>query len=120
MPQKLPAIIRPRIIKLCYRELTPTLTKIINNILTQCIFPSGLKKAEVIPLYKKKYHLLKKNYRPVSILPTFLKYFNTNFHSRRKNTAPIRISISEEMWQSKCLIKAALNARIYIIIDIIQ
>ena len=51
--------IPPRIIKLCHKELTPALTKIIDNSISQCVFPSDLKKAEVIPLYKKKDHLLK-------------------------------------------------------------
>jgi hypothetical protein len=37
------------------------------------VFPVDLKKAEVTPIYKKKYQLNKKNYRPVSVLPTFAK-----------------------------------------------
>ena len=65
--------IPPRIIKLCHKELTPALTKIINNSISQCVFPSHLKKAEVIPLYKKKDHLSKENHRPVSIPPTLSK-----------------------------------------------
>jgi Notch-like protein len=70
---------------LCYRELTPTLTKIINNSITQCVFPSDLKKAEVIPLYKKKDHLSKENYRPVSILPTFSKIFEHQLSVQLQN-----------------------------------
>ena len=72
-------------IKLCHKELTPALTKIINNSMSQCVFPSDLKKAEVIPLYKKKDHLLKENYRPVSILPTLSKIFEHQLSIQLQN-----------------------------------
>ena len=34
-----------------------------------CLFPTALKKAQIIPLHKKDDILLKENYRPVSVLP---------------------------------------------------
>ena len=38
-------------------------------------FPSNLKDADISPIFKKIGRLLKINYRPVSILPTFpIKY----------------------------------------------
>ena len=39
---------------------------------TSC-FPDMLKQAEVTPIYKKNYVMDKRNYRPVSILPTVSK-----------------------------------------------
>ena len=41
---------------------------------TSC-FPDMLKQAEVTPIYKKNYVMDKRNYRPVSILPTVSKIF---------------------------------------------
>ena len=34
-----------------------------------------MKRAEVVPVFKKQDALLKKNYRPVSVLPTLSKLF---------------------------------------------
>ena len=61
-----------------HKELTPALAKIINNSISQCVFPSDLKKAEVIPLYKKKDHLLKENLDQSVYYQHYLKYLNTN------------------------------------------
>ena len=38
-------------------------------------FPNGLKEADVIPVYKKKYKLSKKNYRSISILSNISKVY---------------------------------------------
>lgn len=46
---------------------------IINNILTNGIFPEELKIAKVIPVYKKGSHKDLNNYRPISVLNTFSK-----------------------------------------------
>ena len=52
----------------------PFLTKAINLAITENIFPGQLKKSGVIPLYKKE-DPLKKNCRPVSLLPHISKIF---------------------------------------------
>ena len=46
-----------------------------NNSLFSCYFPSGLKKADVTPIFKKDENFLKSNYRPISILPKYIKNF---------------------------------------------
>ena len=51
------------------------LTDIINDCLTQGVFPDELKLAEVTPIFKKKDCLNKENYRPVSLLPHMSKVF---------------------------------------------
>ena len=46
-----------------------------NDSLFSCDFPSGLKKADLTPIYKKDEKFLKSNYRPISILPNISKIF---------------------------------------------
>ena len=46
--------------------------ELINQSIDTSTFPDNLKRAQVIPLYKKK---AKKNYRPVSILPIISKVY---------------------------------------------
>ena len=54
------------------------LTIIINQSLATGIFPDPLKIAKVIPLYKKGNRTLRDNYRPISILPSISKIFESS------------------------------------------
>ena len=56
-------------------QLAPVISNIINKALDEGTFPNILKKAEVIPVYKKSDKLNKYNYRPVSILPILTKAY---------------------------------------------
>ena len=56
-------------------QIAPVISNIINKALDEGTFPNILKKAEVIPVYKKSDKLNKSNYRPVSILPILAKVF---------------------------------------------
>ena len=56
-------------------ELYPHLTFIINAFIKENKFPSSLKAAEVIPIYKKDDRLEPTNYRPISITPVLSKVF---------------------------------------------
>ena len=52
------------------------LTDCINTSINNCEFPSTLKWAEIIPIFKNKGESSnKENYRPISILPTISKVF---------------------------------------------
>ena len=53
----------------------PVISNILNKALDEGTFPNILKKAEVIPVYKKSDILNKSNYRPVSILLILAKVF---------------------------------------------
>ena len=55
--------------------LAPHVTTIFNSMVATSTFPSSLKYAEVSPIYKKDDPLVKKNYRPVSILTSLSKVF---------------------------------------------
>ena len=46
-----------------------------NNSISECIFPDPMKMADITPVYKKEDKTDKKNYRPVSILPSISKIF---------------------------------------------
>ena len=55
--------------------LPSILTNAINKMFLDNYFPKELKKAEVIPVYKKDNPLKKGSYRPVSLLPHVSKIF---------------------------------------------
>ena len=57
------------------RELCVPLTDCINNAILECKFPDILKLADVAPIFKKEDPMLKENYRPISLLPSFSKIF---------------------------------------------
>ena len=61
------------------RAGAPVLNKhiatLVNNTIKTSVFPTRLKEAQVVPLHKKTDPLDKKNYRPVSILPTISKVY---------------------------------------------
>lgn len=62
-----------KVIKECVNEVSPYLVHIINKSFSSGIFPKQLKIARVIPIFKTGDKSSLKNYRPISILPTFSK-----------------------------------------------
>ncbi len=65
--------ITPKIVKLCSKQLSKTLTELVNNPFKQNIVSDDMTRAEVTPIFMKKYDMIKNNYRPVSILSFFSK-----------------------------------------------
>ena len=59
------------------KYIAPAIVKLINDSLSKCVFPDSLKFAEVSSLFKKKDALIKTNYRPVSILVTLSKIYES-------------------------------------------
>ena len=62
-----------KILKMGNKVISAQLTSIINSCINNSTFPDMLKLAQITPLFKKRYELLKNNYRPVSILPAMSK-----------------------------------------------
>ncbi len=62
-----------RMIKMCDSALIVPLKIIFRNCLECGIFPEIWKHANVVPIHKKNEKNLKKNYRPISLLPIFGK-----------------------------------------------
>ena len=48
-PDDIPA----RVIKVAAKQLAPSFTSVVNNCITQGIFPFDMKKADITPVYKK-------------------------------------------------------------------
>ena len=62
-----------KIIKALKDSLIKPLTLIINQILNTGVFPSQLKIAKVIPIFKKDDNKIFNNYRPISFVPVLSK-----------------------------------------------
>ena len=73
------------ILKQCIDTYIDPLTYLINLSINQGIFPSELKIAKVIPIYKSYDKQLVRNYRPISVLPFFSKIFEFFFSNHLLN-----------------------------------
>ena len=62
-------------IKICDTEIVKPLYLIYMKCLETGRFPSSRKKSNVSPIHKKENRQLKKNYRPISLLPICMKIF---------------------------------------------
>ena len=70
------------LLKEIINPLTPVLTDIFNRSLSTGEFPTIMKLAEVIPLYKSKERFYESNYRPISLLSTISKILEKIVYSR--------------------------------------
>ena len=73
------------ILKQCIDTYIDPLTYLINLSINQGIFPSELKIAKVIPIYKSDDKQLVRNYRPISVLPFFSKICEIFFSNHLLN-----------------------------------
>ena len=64
-----------RMLKLCDKSIVKPLSIIFKNCKIKKTFPNLWKKANVVPIHKKGEKDLIKNYRSVSLLPIFGKFF---------------------------------------------
>ena len=69
--------IPPSTVKSVHNVVAQTLTSTFNECLNSMNFPETMKYAEIAPVHKKNNEMDKANYRPVSILTTFSKTFET-------------------------------------------
>jgi hypothetical protein len=70
------------LIKQCADFIVEPLSKLINSSFEMGVFPDLLKRARVVPVYKKGDSFQTNNYRPVSILPVFSKIYEKLYLSR--------------------------------------
>ena len=69
-------------IKAAFNNLIPHLLHIINLSFAEGVVPKELKRAQVVPLYKKGSAKEISNYRPISLLPFFSKILEKLVHKR--------------------------------------
>ena len=67
--------IPPKILKSSSEATVNVLHRLFNETITKGVFPNNLKLADVTPVFKKDDPFDKKNYRPVSVLPTISKIY---------------------------------------------
>ena len=66
-----------------YKDICSShLSIIFNNSLSKQYFPSDLKMADISPAHKQDENTKKENYRPVSILPSVSKIFETIMYNQ--------------------------------------
>ena len=58
------------------------LTELFNKLVEESSFPDDLKNADVSSLFKKDDNMSKKNYRPISLLPSIAKIFERLMHKQ--------------------------------------
>ena len=63
------------ILQLAANVVEKNISESINMSIRQCIFPDKLKTADIIPCHNKDDTSNKRNYRPISLLPTISKVF---------------------------------------------
>ena len=63
-------------------EISHPLSLLINQSLLQGIFPTSMKLAEVVPLFKSKDRYMETNYRPISLLTTMSKVLEKVVYAR--------------------------------------
>ncbi len=70
-------IMPPKMVKICFNELSVTLMELLNYAFKHKRFPDEMKNAEIAPIFKKKDDMNKVNYRTISILVVFSKVFES-------------------------------------------
>ena len=74
--------ISPKVLKQISLCLISPITKLINRCMADGYFPSPLKIARVIPIHKGKETCNVSNYRPISLLTSLSKIYESALHSR--------------------------------------
>src|SRR6218665_1254428 len=67
------------------QAVAPLLSEIVNCSFRNGVVPTGIKVAKILPLFKSGAKNKINNYRPISILPYFSKYFEKLMHNRLMN-----------------------------------
>ena len=84
------------------------ITKIYNDSKDDQILPDSLKNADVIPIHKKEEKTNKENYRPVSLLSTISKLFESDMYNQiisyiDKHLSPILFGFRKGHSTEQCL-----------------
>ena len=80
-PQEIPVSLLKQIVDI----ISPIISQLVNASVSKGLFPKALKVARIVPIHKAGPKSDKKNYRPISILPTLSKIFEKAMHKRITN-----------------------------------
>ena len=83
------------ILKAIAPSITWILCRLFNESMTVGKFPTSMKFADVVPLFKTGEHELLTNYRPISLLLTLSKVLEKLLYSRIYNFVDIKINFTE-------------------------
>ena len=70
------------LLKKLIQHIAPVLVEVFKKSMTMGEFPTVMKLAEVVPLYKSKENFLETNYRPISLLTTISKILEKIMYQR--------------------------------------
>jgi len=87
-----------KVIKVVGEYICEPLCFICNLSFTTGCFPSSLKLAKVIPLFKTENRKSVSNYRPISVLPVFSKVFEKLMHARLYEFFDINCLLNENQY----------------------
>ena len=73
------------ILKCCSPIIEPYLANAFNKAISESVYPTSLKKAKVVPLFKKGDKKNPENYRPISLLSSLSKVFEKLLFERMVN-----------------------------------
>lgn len=82
------------LVKECKDLLSPILSILINRSVEEGFFPNELKKAEVVPIFKKGERNKIENYRPIALLSVFSKIFERVLYERTAHFLDLHNAIS--------------------------
>ena len=71
-----------KVISVCPFNICVALSHIFNLSLTEGVFPTKMKMAKVVPIFKEGTKSKVENYRPISLLPIFSKLLERIIHKR--------------------------------------
>lgn len=77
--------IHSSVLKAIKSHISPILQVIFNKCISQSVWPSALKTAEIVPIFKSGDSKLVTNYRPISLISNIAKVFEKLIHSRLYN-----------------------------------
>ena len=81
-----------KLLRMAHAELASQISKLINNAMRMNVFPETMKCAELSPIYKKDDNLLKKHFRPVSVLTGISKLYESIRIESDKTTSIYNVS----------------------------
>ena len=77
-----PDMIPAKLLKMVAPAISTSLTKLFNYSLSQGVFPSEWKQANVTPVPKSGDRHMVNNYRPISVIPVIAKVFESMVHGQ--------------------------------------